>query len=119
LQIDEDLLKAAEQRGNQFLTGLRLLQAKYPELIKEIRGIGLMIGIEFKGNETGVDFSRAMFARQVLVSGTLVNALTIRVEPPLTIKEVEVDYCLSTCDAVLAEIRAARLKSVAAPRPKL
>ncbi len=76
--------------------------------------MGLMIGIEFKGNETGVEFSRLMFARKVLVSGTLVNALTIRVEPPLTIKEQEVDYCLATFGKVLHDIRASRV-----PKAKL
>jgi len=110
--IQENLLEAATARGNQFLTGLRRLQAEYPDLIKDIRGTGLMIGIEFKGNETGVDFSRLMFARKVLVSGTLVNALTIRVEPPLTIKEQEVDYCLATFAQVLQEIRLSRIPSL-------
>ena len=38
----------------------------------QVRGRGLMIGIEFSHNEIGVAFSRLMFAQRVLVSGTLV-----------------------------------------------
>ncbi len=107
--LEENLLPNAEARGNQFLEGLRRMQAQYPELIQEIRGVGLMLGIEFKGNETGVEFSKGAFARKVLVSGTLVNALTIRVEPPLTIKAEEVQYCLTQFESILADIRASRV----------
>jgi putrescine aminotransferase len=102
--LEEKLCDAARDRGEQFIRGLRRIQAQYPHVIKEVRGVGLMIGIEFQDNDMGVDFSRLMFARRVLVSGTLVNAQTIRIEPPLTITKDQVDYCLSVCEGVANQI---------------
>ena len=116
--IEDKLCEAAQQRGDQFLRGLRRLQAEHPDVIREIRGVGLMIGIEFTENQIGVDFSRLMFARKVLISGTLINAQTIRVEPPLTITQSEVDHCLDVCDAVVKEIVAGR-KAAQQPKAKL
>jgi putrescine aminotransferase len=114
VMLEDRMCDAAQQRGDQFMRGLRRLQAAYPTVIKEIRGMGLMIGIEFSDNDTGVDFSRLMFARKVLVSGTLINAQTIRIEPPLTITREQVDYCLDVCDAVAKEILASRQQPIKA-----
>jgi hypothetical protein len=86
----EGLPAQAEAKGDYTLGRLRALQAKYPALIREVRGRGLMIGLEFVDNETGYEFARGAFARRVVISGTLVNAKTIRVEPPLTISYEQV-----------------------------
>ena len=50
------------------------------------------MAIEFRDHETGFELGKRMLERGVLVSGTLVNARVIRVEPPLTITEEEADY---------------------------
>ena len=50
------------------------------------------MALEFADGETGFEFGKAMLERGVLVSGTLVNARVIRVEPPLTITEEQADY---------------------------
>jgi putrescine aminotransferase len=52
----------------------------------------LLIALEFCDNTTGFEFGKRMLDRGVLVSGTLVNARSIRVEPPLTIEEGQADY---------------------------
>jgi len=50
------------------------------------------MAIEFRDHETGFEFGKRMLERGVLVSGTLVNARTIRIEPPLTLTDEEADY---------------------------
>ena len=50
------------------------------------------MAIEFHDDATGFELGKHMLDRGVLVSGTLVNARTIRIEPPLTITEEEADY---------------------------
>lgn len=100
----EGLVEAARVKGHYFKDHLLVLQKKYPQLIREVRGIGLMIGIEFVTNELGYDFSKGVFGRGVLVSGTLVNAKVVRVEPPLTITNQEIDKVLGVMGATLAEM---------------
>lgn len=100
----EKLRNAARQRGDQMLAGLRRLKDSYPSIIADVRGRGLMIGIEFQTNEHGYEFSKGLFGRGVLVAGTLVNAKVIRVEPPLTIASSEVDLVLSRMRSTLEYI---------------
>jgi predicted acetylornithine/succinylornithine family transaminase len=91
----ENLPERAAQRGAQFMAGLREIQARYPSLIKEVRGLGLMIGIEFY---TATDMARFVdeVRRLRLIIGDSINDdLTARLEPPLTITPEEVDEGLS------------------------
>lgn len=100
----EGLVEAARAKGEYFKVKLQALQKKYPKLIREVRGVGLMIGIEFVTNELGYDFSKGVFGRGVLVSGTLVNAKVVRVEPPLTISQAEIDKVLGVMEVTLVDI---------------
>jgi len=100
--IYEDLPEQSRIKGDYFLTKLKGLQAKYPKLIKEARGLGLMIGIEFLENSYGWDFSKGVFKKGVIVSGTLNNSRVIRIEPPLTIKYEQIDYCVKVMDESLS-----------------
>jgi putrescine aminotransferase len=60
-----------------------------------------MMALEFREHSTGYEFGKRMLDRSILVSGTLVNARTIRVEPPLTITEEEADYvCQSAAESL-------------------
>lgn len=96
--LAEDLCAAAAARGAQLKAGLQALASRLPALFKEVRGLGLMLGVECTTNAGGVAWSRALLARRAIVSGTLISATTIRVCPPLVISAEEVDAFL-----VLAE----------------
>jgi len=63
-----------------------------------------MIGIEFVTNELGYEFSKGTFSRGVLVSGTLVNAKVVRVEPPLTITYEHIDKAVAAMSAALVDL---------------
>ncbi len=69
------------------------------------------MAIEFRDHETGFEFGKRMLDRGVLVSGTLVNARMIRVEPPLTITEEQADY---VCQALGESLNA--MASISADR---
>ncbi|HEY1868175.1 MAG TPA: aminotransferase class III-fold pyridoxal phosphate-dependent enzyme, partial [Candidatus Cybelea sp.] len=60
--------------------------------VADVRGKGLIMALEFRDHSTGFEFAKQMLERSVLVSGTLVNARTIRIEPPLTLTDEEADY---------------------------
>ena len=89
--------------GERMLAGLRRAASGHEDAVVDVRGMGLLIAIEFSDDTTGFEFGERMLDRGVLVSGTLVNARTIRVEPPLTIFEQQADY---VCQAAAESLNA-------------
>lgn len=87
------------------LDGFRLLAQEYPDLVNEVRGKGMLMAIEFVDNEIGYDFASEMFRQRVLVAGTLNNAKTIRVEPPLTLTLEQCEQVLKAARKALAALR--------------
>ena len=83
--LEEDLPAQAAVKGDFLLQQLRLLQSKYPDVLCEVRGKGLLIGLEFPSDAVGYQCAGALFRRGVLVAGTYSKARTIRIEPPLGI----------------------------------
>lgn len=104
--LEERLPERAAEIGAFFLEGLRQAAKGHEDKILEIRGVGLMIGVEFHKPEVGYEFAKGMFDQGVLVAGTLVNSKTIRFEPPLTISREEVNQVIDTFRSVLDRISA-------------
>jgi putrescine aminotransferase len=94
--IEDRLPERAAVMGRRMLAGIREAIAGYEDVAVDARGKGLLMAIEFCDNATGFEFAKHMLDRGVLVSGTLVNARTIRIEPPLTITEEEADFVSRT-----------------------
>lgn len=87
------------------LDGFRQLAREYPDLVNDVRGKGMLMAIEFIDNEIGYDFASEMFRQRVLVAGTLNNARTIRVEPPLTLTPEQCEQVLKAARLALAALR--------------
>src|SRR5689334_2794604 len=108
---DEGLVANARERGAQFLAGLRALAPKYPA-IGDVRGLGLMLALEFVKREEGdgrvpdADVTKRVQAEAlkrkliVLTAGTYVNV--VRIIPPLVTTADEVELALRTIDESLA-----------------
>jgi putrescine aminotransferase len=107
--LEEKLPERAAVIGARFIAGLRQVVANYPNIVGDVRGKGLLIAVEFITNELGFELGKQMLKRGVLVSGTLVNARTIRFEPPLTITEEQIDY---VCKALGESLEAISGKTV-------
>ncbi|MGG4040245.1 putrescine aminotransferase [Bacillus smithii] len=103
--LEEKLPKRAAEVGKYFLQGLKDAAKGHEDKVLEIRGIGLMIGIEFHKDEVGYEVSKAMFDKGILVAGTLVNSKTIRIEPPLTISYEEVNEVIRVFKEVLPNVK--------------
>jgi putrescine aminotransferase len=103
--IEEKLPERAAEVGEYFLKELKNAAKGHEDKVQEIRGQGLMIGIEFHKDEIGYEVSKGMFNLGVLVAGTLINSKTIRMEPALTISYKEVDQVVSTFKQVLVEVK--------------
>lgn len=102
--LEEDLPGQAAAKGEYMIPRMNSLIAKYPDVLKEIRGIGLMIGMEFTGNDTGYEVAKELFSRNILISGTYINARVLRVEPPLTISYEQIDIFLKALEESLAAV---------------
>ena len=103
--LTQNLPAQAAQKGDILLDGFRLLAQEYPDLVNDVRGKGMLMAIEFVDNEIGYDFASEMFRQRVLVAGTLNNAKTIRVEPPLTLTLEQCEQVLKAARKALAALR--------------
>jgi putrescine aminotransferase len=102
--LEEDLPGQAAATGEYLLSELRWLQRRFPDHLLEVRGLGLLIGLEFADAEFGYAVAAGLFKRGVLVAGTLLNAKTIRIEPALNIPRELVDEVLKKLDDTLREL---------------
>ena len=73
------------KKGDMLLDGFRQLARNIPIWYRKRVAKGWWMAIEFVDNEIGYNFASEMFRQRVLVAGTLNNAKTIRIEPPLTL----------------------------------
>lgn len=104
--LSEDLCGKAQKSGAIFMEGLEQLHQKYPELLTAYRGRGLMIAMEFCDGDLGYEVVYEAFNRRLLLSGSLINAKTIRIEPPLNITEEHVRKALEILDESMAIVYA-------------
>lgn len=93
--IRERLWEAAAEKGEYLLSRLNVLAEGFPDLFEKITGRGLLIGMHFRSPEIGYRVAAGLFKRGVLVAGTLTNAQSIRIEPPLIISIEQIDEVLN------------------------
>ncbi|MGH9460168.1 MAG: aminotransferase class III-fold pyridoxal phosphate-dependent enzyme [Vicinamibacteria bacterium] len=104
--IEENLPEQATLTGEYLLAELRNLQKDHRDIVQDVRGKGLLIGLELESQELGYQVAAGLFRRQVLVAGTLLNAKTLRIEPALNIPRAVVDQVLEALDDTLQEVAA-------------
>ena len=80
------------------------LKARFPNVIKDVRGIGLMIGVEFDTHEHAAAAEWASFQRGLLVLEA--GYTVVRVSPPLVLTEAEAEVGLEIFGAAVAEVAA-------------
>ena len=102
--LEEDLPRQAAETGEYLLGRLGELRERFPDHLLEVRGKGLLIGLEFVDEDFGYAVAAGLFKRGVLVAGTLINARTIRIEPALNIPRELVDEVLGKLDETLVEL---------------
>ena len=121
---EEDLMGNAQRQGDYLIERLNALRVKYPSLLKEIRGRGLMIGVEFndisetmpfgvkhmvallddklKGSLCGFIGALLLKDYDVLVAFTEYNRNVIRLEPPLIATREDCDTFINALDDLLS-----------------
>jgi len=96
---DEALVENARARGEQLLDGCRAIALEYPQVIREVRGLGLLAGVELTNEGYGGWIIPEMLKTGVTAAWTLNQQRVIRLEPPLIVTEGEVDLALSALSA--------------------
>ena len=66
----------------------------------------MLICMEFPEAEVGYEVTKNLFARKIMTAGTLVNAKTVRIEPPITQTYETIDKVLAALDESLAAVKA-------------
>lgn len=94
----DGLVDKVAAKGEYFKNELRKLQEKYPDKVTDVRGLGLMLGMEVAGE--GKPIVESCLANNVIVNCTAGNV--IRIVPPLIISKEEIDIVVAALDKALA-----------------
>lgn len=100
---NEDLVARSATQGDKLMGALRATQAKYPQCVKEVRGKGLMIGVEFPHEDIGALVIVGLLQRNVIAAYTINNPTAIRFEPPLIISDEQVAWAARAFDEAVAQ----------------
>ncbi len=111
--IEERLSERAASMGDYMLDGLRRAVRGHGDIVLDVRGKGLLMALEFADDTTGFTIAKHLFDRGVLVAGTLINARTVRVEPPLTIEREQADKVFAVLTEALDTFAGDRIKKSA------
>ncbi len=101
----DNLLANVQQRGDQLRQGLQAIAAKYPELVVDVRGWGLINGLELAADRplTAPEVVKACMAQGVLLVPA--GPKVLRFVPPLIVTAEEIDQALQSVEQALAELQ--------------
>lgn len=101
--IEEGLVERSRALGERLLEGLQSLRSAYPDTIVDVRGKGLLAGVEFAEDDIAALVIAGCGRRDLLVAYSLNNPRVIRVEPPLIIPESELEHAIEVIGESVAE----------------
>ena len=114
---NENLLAHNTEVGHYFLTQLQSLQTKYPTLIHDVRGLGLMIGCELTSPDLAKSILKGMLDRHILINRT--HETVLRFLPPYLITTADVDQAIQALDELLSAAAEHHLpQTTQAPAPE-
>jgi putrescine aminotransferase len=88
--VDDDLAANARARGAELLAGARAVAARYPDAIADVRGAGLLVGVELRSAGYAGTIIPELLKRGVTAAWTLNEQRVIRLEPPLIVDATQV-----------------------------
>jgi len=99
----ERLLKNARVMGEYFLKRLKEMQEKYPDKIIDVRGLGLMLGVEFKDEKRRRFVVQEGFKKRLLLLGC--GYKSVRIAPPLIIEKDIADHGLYVFEELVKDLK--------------
>ncbi|GAC1524587.1 MAG: aspartate aminotransferase family protein [Vulcanimicrobiaceae bacterium] len=88
---DEGLVENARVQGERLLAGVRAIARDYPQVVREARGLGLLVGMELRSEGYAGTIVPEMQRAGVTAAWTLNAQRVIRLEPPLVVTADEID----------------------------
>ena len=101
VMFKKGFLSSVTKNGNYFLKGLHMLKEKYPKIIKEVRGKGLLIGLCLHKDQT--KFIQKLMDNKLLTIRAAENV--VRLLPPLNVTKQEINLGLKILDKVCKNYR--------------
>ena len=101
---EENLLQRSAETGAYFKRGIEEIAREFPQVIKEVRGRGMMIGMDLVKEGAGGMLMALMIDQHVIVAYTLNNPKVIRIEPPLTMPKQVVDHVLEVLRSGIKQV---------------
>ena len=98
---NKKFLNNIKSLSKYFLFKLNKIKEKYPNVIKQIRGKGLLIGIQLHTDQT--KFIKKLMDNQLLTIRAAENV--VRILPPLNVKKNEINLAIKIIDKVCSEIK--------------
>lgn len=105
---NDHVLENVREVGTYFTNRLRELAKRHSHVI-EVRGLGLMLGIELSSPEIAKQVALAMMERRIILNRT--SETVLRLLPPFILERKHVDMAVDALDEVLAQTRSAVLAS--------
>jgi putrescine aminotransferase len=99
--IDDDLCANARERGAQLAAGVRAIAASYPTVIADVRGAGLLVGVELTSEGYAGTIIPELLKRGVTAAWTLNAQHVIRLEPPLIVTADQIATALAAFAAAV------------------
>jgi acetylornithine/succinyldiaminopimelate/putrescine aminotransferase len=116
---ETDLVAHAAAMGKRLFSGLDWIAEAHPDVISEVRGIGLMAGVEYAEDSMGPRMSYHLASHGVLAVYSGNQPAVMRLMPSLVVEEAEVDFLLEALDAAIADLESgAGPKETAPKRPR-
>ena len=100
---EEGLVERSAKMGKIMKSALSEVASRHSDTILEVRGRGLMLGMEFRMDEVGELVVAQLLKRGVCVAYTLNNPRVLRFEPPLIIDESQIAFAAQALDEAVAE----------------
>ena len=99
---DDRLAENARELGERLLAGAREIATEYPSVVRDVRGLGLLVGVELQNEGYGGTIVPEMLKRGVTTAWTLNAQRVIRLEPPLVVTANEIETALEALRAGIA-----------------
>lgn len=100
----DDVLANVRARGEQAANHLARLRGRYPNLVADTRGLGLMLGLEFARAADAATVQRAALDRGLIVELGGRHRSVVRMLPPLNIDESTMNTALAVLDEAVASV---------------
>jgi len=105
-QLTPELIENSRAMGERMLNGFKEIQSRFPAILGDVRGRGLMIGIEFTEDEVGEVAVATLMKEGVCVAYALNNPRVLRWEPPLIMSAEQVDHAIAALNTAMLEVEA-------------